>query len=92
MILMRECGTRKGICSLDQVWLSGKMDAQKRVHEACALYAFGVVQIVPEDHGDTARLYRLVTGTLREDGEDAVQHHLHVGIRGEMSGSAAIRR
>ena len=54
------------------------MDAQKRAHEACALYAFGVVQIVPEDHGDTARLYRLVTGTLREDGEDAVQHHFHV--------------
>ena len=76
MRLMRECGTRKGICSLDQVWLFGKMDAQKRVHEACALYAFGVVQIVPEDHGDTACLYCLVivTGTLREDGKDAVQH------------------
>jgi len=72
MRLMRKCGTRKGICSLDQVWLSSKMDAQKRMHEACALYVFGVVQIVPEDHGDTARLYRLVTGTLREDGEDTL--------------------
>ncbi len=58
---------------------------KQHVHAACAMDAFGVVQIVPEDHLDATRLdchvhaKALQVVTLGEEGEGAVQHNLHIG-------------